>query len=72
MKVLKKFYRLTVWSHYEEDGDEPYTVDYNSMDEALNARYQYDNELTFYGSHAYSTCGPEVVEAYVDVEEETK
>ena len=34
MPVLKqktKKYRLTVYSHYEEDDPEPYTVDFDSM-----------------------------------------
>ena len=66
IKELKKFYRITIWSNYEEDyNDEPYTIDYYSMDEALNAMYQYENELTLSGQKAYSVCGPEIIEAYV-------
>ena len=65
MPVLKqknKKYRLTIWSHYEEDEAEPYTVDYDSMPDALNAKEQYENELTLSGQHAYSVCGPDVIE----------
>lgn len=61
MKVLKKIYRLTVWSHYEEDSPEPYTVDYDSMPDALNASYSYKSEMTISGSRAYSVCGPDVI-----------
>lgn len=54
-------YRLTVYSNYEEDSDDPYTVDYNSMDEALNAKISYESELTLCGQHAYLVVGPDVV-----------
>ena len=65
MKELKNFYRITIWSHYEEDEDEPFTIDFISMEDALNAMRQYENELTLSGQKAYSVCGPDVVEAYV-------
>ena len=61
MKILKKIYRFTVWSHYEEDSDEPYTVDFNFIEDARNAYLQYDSELTLSGSRAYSVIGPDVV-----------
>lgn len=57
-----KKYRLTVWSYYEEDSDEPYTIDYDSMPDALNAKEQYENELTLAGQQAYSVVGPEIIE----------
>ena len=60
-KEIKKIYRLTVWSHYEEDSDEPYTVDFDSMPDALNAKEGYESELTLSGQHAYSVCGPGVI-----------
>lgn len=65
MPVLKqknKKYRLTIWSHYEEDEAEPYTVDFDTMPDALNAKEQYENELTLAGQHAYSVCGPDLIE----------
>ena len=65
MPVLKqktKKYRLTVYSNYEEDEAEPYTVDYDTMPDALNAKEQYENELTLSGQHAYSVVGPDVIE----------
>ena len=65
MPVLKqktKKYRLTVYSHYEEDDPEPYTVDFDLMPDALNAKEQYENELTLAGQRAYSVCGPDVIE----------
>lgn len=65
MPVLKqknKIYRLTVYSHYEEDESEPYTVDCDSMPDALNAKEQYENELTLSGQHAYSVVGPDIIE----------
>ena len=65
MPVLKqknKKYRLTIWSHYEEDQAEPYTVDYDSMPDALNAKEQYENELTLSDQHAYSVVGPDIIE----------
>lgn len=60
--MSKKVYRLTIWSHYEDDNDEPYTIDYNSMDEALNAMILYEDEVTLCGQHAYSVSYPEVLE----------
>ena len=57
-----KVYRLTVWSCYEEDDSDPYTVDYDSMPDALNAKEQYENELTLSGQHAYSIVGPDIIE----------
>ena len=57
-----KVYRLTVWSYYEEDDADPYTVDYYSMPDALNAKEQYENELTLAGQHAYSVVGPDIIE----------
>ena len=62
LKQKNKKYRLTVYSHYEEDEPEPYTVEYDSMPDALNAKEQYENELTLAGQHAYSVVGPEVIE----------
>ena len=60
-KEIKKIYRLTVWSHYEEDDGEPYYVDFDSMPDALNAKEGYESELTLSGQRAYSVCGPDIV-----------
>lgn len=60
-KENEKIYRLTVWSHYEEDDGEPYHVDFDSMPDALNAKEQYESELTLSGQNAYSVCGPDIV-----------
>ncbi|MBR2024595.1 MAG: hypothetical protein IKB98_10725 [Clostridia bacterium] len=65
MPVLKqknKKYRLIVYSYYEEDEPEPYTVEYDSMTDALYAKEQYENEFTLAGQHAYSVVGPNVIE----------
>ena len=61
-KTKNKKYRLTVYSHYEEDEAEPYTVDYDSMPDALNAKEQYENEVTLSGQQAYSVIGPDLIE----------
>lgn len=60
--MCKKIYRLVVCSHYEEDDDVPYIVDFDTMSDALNALDQYENELTLSGQHAYSVAGPLVME----------
>ena len=60
-KEIKKIYRLTVWSHYEEDDGELYYVDFDSMLDALNAKEGYESELTLSGQRAYSVCGPDIV-----------
>ena len=60
-KEIEKIYRLTVWSHYEEDSGEPYFVDFDSEIDAYNAKFSYESELTLYGQHAYSVCGPDVI-----------
>ena len=73
MKQLKKFYRLTVWlidEEYDDDEYEPQVIDYNTMEEAVSAYYQYYDEYTISGSHAYSVSGPDVIESYVNVTEE--
>ena len=57
-------YRLTIWSNFEEDkdDDQPFELDYFSMEDALNAYYQYDNEVLLSGQKAYCIVGPVVVE----------
>lgn len=60
---MKKVYRLTIWSFFEEDqGEDPYVIDYFSMEDALNAREQYSSELLLSGQHAYGVCGPDILE----------
>lgn len=60
-KEIKKIYRLTVWSHYEDDDGEPYYVDFDSMPDALNAKEGYESELTLSGQQAYLVVGPDVI-----------
>ncbi|MBR2388080.1 MAG: hypothetical protein IKB02_04860 [Clostridia bacterium] len=57
-------YRLTIWSNFEEDqeDEQPFELDYSSMEDALNAYYQYDNEVLLSGQKAYAVAGPTVVE----------
>lgn len=59
-----KVYRLTIFSNFEEDAHEeqPYFLDYSSMEDALNAFDQYSSELLLSGQKAYSVIGPDVVE----------
>ena len=68
MKFIKKVYRLTVWSQYEEDGDEPYYVDFDTKHEAFKQRYSYESELTMSGSRAYSVCGPDLVDVELEID----
>lgn len=58
-----KIYRLTIWSHFEEDQEDmPYTLDFSSMDSAFNAYNQYSEEILLSGQRAYSVVGPYVLE----------
>lgn len=59
-----KIYRLTIWSNFEEDqnSEQPYTVDYSSMEDALNAYEQYNQEILLSGQKAYGVCGPDIIE----------
>ena len=57
-------YRLIIWSNFEEDqeDEQPFELDYSSMEDALNAYNQYDNEILLSGQKAFFVVGPTVVE----------
>lgn len=59
-----RVYRLTIFSNFEEDAleEQPFYLDYSSMEDALNAFKQYSDEVLLSGQKAYGVCGPAVVE----------
>ena len=57
-------YRLTIWSNFEEDqeDEQPFELDFCTLENALKAYHQYDNEVLLSGQKAYVVVGPVVVE----------